>query len=127
MACAHTWCIIRVYIQHQGVRDGYGSWNDGGASEDSKIDALVRKTKEWLGKCKIGMSDKSGIARGEVRKRFGYTSKIDHLFRAISRAALISGASVRNGSDIAKNGCCKSCVTSGRLALKRLRKVVTER
>ena|ERR1700679_3603654 len=82
----------------------------------SKVDALVRKTKEWLGKCKIGMSDKSETVRGEVRKGFGYTEKNDHLFRAISRAALISGASVRNGSAIAKNGCCKSCVASGRLS-----------
>ena len=70
----------------------------------SKIDALVGKTKEWLGKCKIGMSDKSETARRVVRKRFsGMAAKTDHLFRAISRAALISGASVRNGSDIAKN------------------------
>jgi hypothetical protein len=78
----------------------------------AKIDALVRKTKEWLGKCKIGMSDKNETARGEVRKALA----TDHLFRAISRAALISGASVRNDSDIAKNGCCNSCVASGRLS-----------
>jgi hypothetical protein len=43
-----------------------------GRRVESKIDALVKKTKEWLGKCKIGMSDKSETARGEVRKGFGY-------------------------------------------------------
>jgi hypothetical protein len=58
----------------------------------------VRKTKEWLGKCKIGTSDKRETAKAEVRKGFGYTAEADHLFRAISRAALISGTSVRNGS-----------------------------
>jgi hypothetical protein len=40
-----------------------------------KINALVRKAKEWLGKCKIGMSDKSETARGEVRKRVVYAEK----------------------------------------------------
>jgi hypothetical protein len=55
------------------VHDGYGGWKGGGRCRSnkgrrvgSKIDALVRKTKEWLGKCKIGMSDKSETARGEV-------------------------------------------------------------
>lgn len=34
-----------------------------------KINALVRETKGWLGKCKIGMSDKSETARVDVRER----------------------------------------------------------
>jgi len=42
----------------------------------SKIDALVRKTKEWLGKCKIGMSDKSETAReGRLGKRLAMRRK----------------------------------------------------
>jgi hypothetical protein len=32
-------------------------------------------------------------------------SKLIHLFLAISRAALISGARVRSGSEILKKGC----------------------
>jgi len=117
-ARAHSACI-----QHQGVRGGYCGRMGGGQCRSkkgrgvgSKIIALVGETKEWLGKCKIGMSDKSETARGKVRKGFGYAAKTGHLFLAISRAALISGASVRNGSAIAKNACCKSCVASGRLS-----------
>src|SRR6266852_1787376 len=37
-----------------------------------KINALVRKTNKWLGKCKIRMSDKRGT---EVRKEFGYSGE----------------------------------------------------
>ena len=75
----------------------------------------MRKTKEWLGKDKIGTSDKSETAKAEVRKGFGYMAEANHLFRVISRAALISGTSVHNDTAIAKNGCCSSCVPYGRL------------
>jgi hypothetical protein len=87
-----------------------------GAKSGMENRCISEESKEWLGKCKIRMSDKSETARGEVRKGFGYAEKTDHLYRAISRAALISGASVRNGSAIAMNGCCKSCVASSRFS-----------
>jgi len=109
---AHVFSI-RVCVKNMAAG---GAEANAGRRVGPKINALVRKTKEWLGKCKIGMSDKSETARGEVRKGFGYAAKTDHLFLAISRAALISGASVRNGSAIAKNGCCNSCVASGRFS-----------
>jgi hypothetical protein len=39
-----------------------------GAKSGIKNRCISEETKEWLGKCKIGMSDKSETARGEVRK-----------------------------------------------------------
>jgi hypothetical protein len=116
---AHTAYVFSTRVCVMNMTAGGAEANAGrkkARGVGPKVNALVRETEGWLGKCKIGMSDKSETARGEVRKGFGYAAKTDHLFLAISRAALISGASVRNGSDIAKNGCCNSCVASGRLS-----------
>lgn len=97
-------------------------------------DALVTNTKERMSRCEWGgmsgtLSDRRLREKRQIQGEKDGTSREDgvpiagkkdrftlHLLRAISRAALISGASVRRVSAIAKNGCCKSCVASGRFS-----------
>ena len=98
------------------------------------LDALVRNTKRTVGvnvnedKEHVELDDRLREKLDRSRYRMGSERRwsrlrepttrveIHHLFRAISRAALINGASVHSGSAIAKNGCCRSCVASGRFS-----------
>ena len=74
---------------------------------------INEENKRTGGEMQTGMDE---LRLRQENKKGIRRSQIDHLFRAISRVALINGTSVRNGSAIKKNGCCKSCVASGRFS-----------
>ena len=80
-------------------------WMDEDEDEDEKhggwtIDCGISKEARVIGKWNGVPTTTRMESPCEGRQR---ASKIDHLFRAILRAALTSGASVCNGSAIARN------------------------
>jgi hypothetical protein len=94
------------------MASGEAQANAGRRGEKWDEDRCINEeTKRTGGEMQIGMDE---LRLRQENKKGIWRSQIDHLFRAISRVALINGTSVHNGSAIEKNRCCKSCVASGR-------------
>ena len=81
------------------------------ARSETKVNSINEETKRKGWKLQMVMVRPRQKNRKRTRR-----GQIDHLFRVISRAALINGTSVRNGSAIEKNGCRKSCDVSSRFS-----------